>query len=189
MPTPSFQEINNHLESKKKLSLNSIFEFLTDKFSRPLKYESEKERPEKYRIRMADLDRETYDKLLRPIVFGEVSNRDTDKKELESRIVLNTAINRLVEKKRMGHEMSFGEVLSEPKQYQAYGGEQFNLYHSQDLDEPTKQKKQEIDSILNNLWNEVKSGTFEDNTQGAYYYIHNKDGTITYDNNKKLFAD
>lgn len=137
--------------------------------------------------RGVSIDKRQFDQIFRPIFYGEVSNRDVSKKELEARVILNTAINRLAEYKKLGKEVSFGDILTQPNQYQAYKGKQYENYISGNLDELGKQKKAEVDSVLNKLWGEVKGGNFQDITNNAFYYIHNRNDTITYDDKKKLF--
>lgn len=124
---------------------------------------------------------------LKPILFGEVSNRSTAKKELEMRVILSTAINRMKEYAQKGKPKTLSEILSMPNQYQAYKGEQYNKYKTNKLDTLGVAKKSEVDSITEKLLQEVKDGTFKDVTNGAFYYIHNKDGSITYDDIKPLF--
>lgn len=138
-------------------------------------------------VRDVNISRKDFDEIFRPVAFGEISNRGSDKKDLEARVILNTALNRMVEHKGRGTEKTLADILSEPNQYQAFGSDQFKAYSSEDLDEPTKQKKTEIDSILDNLWGELSQGKFEDNTENSVFYIHNDDGTITYDNTRRLF--
>ncbi len=133
------------------------------------------------------LKRSEFDSVFKPIYFGEVSNRDEDKKDLEGRVILNTALNRMGEYKTRGSEKSLSDVMTAPNQYQAYQGKQYQNYTTSTLDELGMKKKQQVDSIADKYWNELKSGSFEDNTQGAAFYIHNPDGSITYDNNRKLF--
>lgn len=138
-------------------------------------------------VRGVDIDKKDFDETFRPILFGEVSNRSGSKKDLEARVILNTAINRLVEHRNRGTGKGFKDILTQPNQYQAYGGEQYNLYLSGDGEKLDVKKKQEVDRLLDSLWTEMVSGQLEDNTRGAFYYIHNDDGSITYDDLKPLF--
>lgn len=124
---------------------------------------------------------------LRPIMFGEISNRPPEKQELEARVILNTALNRIKEhSSKRGARKSIDEILTEENQYQAFKGEQYNLYKGQpgNLD---AEKKKQIDAIIDKLLEEIESGAFSDNTEGAFYYKHNPDGSITYDNDRALF--
>ena len=73
-----------------------------------------------------------------------------------------------------------------PNQYQAYGGQQYKNYYNP-TNELEKRKKQEIDAIVDQIAQQILSGTYDDNTAGAYYYIHHPDGRIEYDNTRKLF--
>jgi len=123
----------------------------------------------------------------KPLLYGEVSNRTPDKQALEANVILNTALNRVREYGNKGQKKSLSEVLSMPNQYQAYGGKQYQAYHNPP-DEVAAAKKRQVDLIVENIRNQIKSGKYPDNTQGAYYYVHNPDSTITYDNLRPLFA-
>lgn len=127
------------------------------------------------------------DDIVKPILFGELSNRPIEKKELEVRVILNTALNRIKQLKDKGKEVSLEEVLTAPNQYQAYDGEQYNNYISDELDSLGIKKKEELDVIMEKVLNELKAGTFKDNTRGAVFYVHEEDGRITFDSTKKLF--
>lgn len=123
---------------------------------------------------------------IRPLIYGEVSNRDISKKELEANVIFNTAINRAREYSARNQPKTISEIIAMPNQYQAYGGKQYNLYNapSNDLE---KQKKIEVDMIIDKIAEQIRNGTYDDNTEGAYYYIHTPDGKIQYDNKRKLF--
>lgn len=124
---------------------------------------------------------------VRPLIYGEVSNRTPDKQALEANVIMNTALNRMREYAANGQPKTLAEVIAMPKQYQAYGGPQYQAYSTSSnvLD---KAKKAQVDAIINQIHEQIKTGEYPDNTQGAYYYIHNPDQTITYDNTKPLFA-
>lgn len=136
--------------------------------------------------RGVDLTDQDFD-AVRPLIYGEISNRAPDKQELESHVILNTALNRMREYKNKGQNRTLSEVLAMPNQYQAYGGEQYRTY-SNPQDIVAQRKKQQVDDIVNRIREQIKTGTYPDNTEGSFYYIHNPDGTITYDNKKPLFA-
>ena len=124
--------------------------------------------------------------VLRPLIYGEISNRPEEKKELEARVILNTALNRMQEFIKAGKPKTLAEILSMPNQYQAFEGEQYQNYSttSKSLD---VEKKKQVDEIIDRILEEIKKGEFKDNTNKAFYYIHNKDGSITYDDIKPLF--
>ena len=109
------------------------------------------------------------------------------KKSLEANVILNTALNRVSAYNKKGQNKTLSEILSTPNQYQAYQSPQYKAYFNPP-DPVALKKKQEIDSILNEIFAQVKAGKYNDSTGGAYYYAHNKDGTIEYDNKKPLFA-
>ncbi len=123
---------------------------------------------------------------MRPLIYGEVSNRDYAKKALEADVIMNTAINRQREYRKRGKNMSIADIVSMPNQYQAFGGDQYNRYHN-----PTNAlelaKKKEVDAIVDMIAEKIKKGEYVDSTEGAFYYVHEKDGKVKYDNIKKLF--
>jgi len=125
-------------------------------------------------------------KAMRPLIYGEISNRNRAKKELEANVILNTTLNRARAYKERGMNKSLAEIVAMPNQYQAYGGKQYQAYHNPP-DPVALAKKQEVDAILDAISEQIRSGNYQDNTQGAYYYIHNPDESITYDNKRKLF--
>jgi hypothetical protein len=149
---------------------------------------SSPKKTESYNIRGVDITEDDINNY-RPLFYGEVSGRNPDKKRLENQVILNTAINRAYEySKKYGRPVSISEVLSMPNQYQAYGSDQYNNYSSP-RDYLSELKKKETDNIINETIEQLKSGKFKDITNGAFYYVHNPDGSITYDNTKKLFKD
>lgn len=171
----------------KKVSLRaSVIDFLVNKDAAAKELEKKSE-PEFVNIRGASVSKEDFDSYFRPTFFGEVSNRTTEKKRLEADVILNTMLNRVSAHKERGKEKSLRDIISEPNQYQAYGGSQYALYKNatSTLD---LEKKKEIDSIADSMWKEMSEGKYADNTNGAHYYIHNKDGSITYDDKRPLFA-
>ena len=123
----------------------------------------------------------------RPLIYGEVSNRPPEKQALEANVIMNTAINRMGEYAKHGQNKTLAEVLAMPNQYQAYGGNQYKQY-SNPTDASSTAKKKQIDNIVNGISDQIKKGNYADNTQGAYYYIHNPDQSITYDNTRPLYA-
>ncbi len=129
------------------------------------------------KITQSDLD------ILLPILYGEISNRPTEKKELEARVILGTALNRIREHSKRGTKRTLAQILSEKNQYQAYAGKQYNIY----MAGKGGKKAEEIEAITKKLLAELGSQTFKDITNGASYYIHNKDESITFDDKKKLF--
>jgi len=124
---------------------------------------------------------------IRPLLYGEVSNRTPDKQMLEANVILNTALNRMKAYKEKGMNKTLADVISMPNQYQAYGGTQYQQY-ANPVDAPSIAKKKKVDAIVDALHGQIKSGVYPDITQGAYYYIHNPDRTISYDNKRPLFA-
>jgi hypothetical protein len=123
----------------------------------------------------------------RPLIYGEVSNRPPEKQALEANVIMNTAINRMKEYAAHGSPKTLAQVLAMPKQYQAYGGPQYQAY-SNSTNVLDQAKKKQIDTIMDGISNQIKSGNYADTTQGAYYYKHNPDQSITYDNTIPLYA-
>lgn len=118
---------------------------------------------------------------LRHILYSEIGNRSQDKRGLEARVVVNTALNRLAENRRRGRgPQTLAKVLREKNQYQGYGTKQYKL-SKEGRGDPDKNEA--IDAVLT----ELGSGQFADNTNGAFYYIHNDDETITYDDARPLY--
>lgn len=116
------------------------------------------------------------------ILFGEISNRSTDKQLLEAKTILNTAFNRMDEYRKKGKNYTLTEVLQMPNQYQAYKGKQYNKYKSGQIEELDKRKIKAIDEILNT----VKNGEFQNNVGDSVFYVHKDDGRIIVDD-RKLF--
>jgi hypothetical protein len=124
---------------------------------------------------------------MRPVIYGEISNRPMDKQALEANVIVNTMINRSGEYANHGQQKTIPQIISMPNQYQAYGGQQYKNY-SNPPDSLARAKKQQVDSIIDNIGNQMKAGTYADTTKGAYYYQHHPDGSIQYDNTRPLFA-
>lgn len=133
-------------------------------------------------VKITDTDIESF----RPLLYGEVSNRNYQKKQLEADVIFNTVLNRQKEYAKRGQVKSVADILAMPNQYQAYGGPQYKEYAST-TNPISAAKKKEVDAIVDSIKERIKKGDYQDNTQGAYFYIHNPDQTITYDNKKKLF--
>lgn len=134
-------------------------------------------------VELSDADIEA----MRPLIYGEISNRTPDKQELESHVIFNTALNRMREYAARGQKKTLSDVIAMPNQYQAYGGDQYRAY-SNPPDVVAQKKRQQVDDIVNRIRDQIKTGDYADNTEGAFYYVHNPDQTITYDNKKPLFA-
>lgn len=122
-----------------------------------------------------------------PVVFGELSNRPMEKKELEARVIFTTAVNRQREYGAKGMKKSLNDVLSMENQYQAYGGPQYQVYKKGVTNAPDIKKKKEVDAIVDKILAEIKAGTFKPLSDKAYYYAHGADGSIEYDDTRPLF--
>lgn len=145
--------------------------------------------PQKYTLpdRGAEIYESDIDKM-RPLIYGEVSNRDFDKRELEADVIFNTAINRQREYGSRGNQMSLADIIAMPNQYQAYGGNQYQTYFNPQNPVDVAKKK-EVDAIVDRIAEKIRNGEYVDNTEGAFYYVHEDDGRIKYDNLRKLFAE
>lgn len=120
-------------------------------------------------------------KELRKILYSEIGNRSQDKRMLEARVLINTALNRLAENRSRGRgPQTLAGVLKEKNQYQGYGTKQYQIAANGQGD---PKKLEAIDSVIA----ELQQGALTDNTNGAFYYIHNDDGTITYDDARPLY--
>lgn len=133
-------------------------------------------------VKLTDSDFEA----MRPLIYGEISNRAPDKQAMESDVIFNTAINRVKAYSERGKNKTLADVVAMPNQYQAYNGPQYQEYHNPSNPVSAAKKKQ-VDLIVDNIREKIKNGEYVDSTEGAYYYIHEKDGKIKYDNLKKLF--
>lgn len=166
---------------KAKTSLTEIFgptKYVAPVASAPVQYEL-KDRG----VSVSDEDL----KAVRPLIYGEVSNRTPDKQALEANVILNTALNRVKEYGARGQKKTLRDVIAMPNQYQAYGGKQYKEYHAPS-DPVALAKKKQVDAIIDEISKQIQAGKYVDNTEGAYYYVHNPDSTITYDNKRPLFA-
>ncbi len=112
------------------------------------------------------------------VLFGEISNRDPMKQQLEAQTILNTAFNRMDEynqKKFRGKDnWTLTDVLQEPNQYQAYRGNQYNKYKSGNIETLDRPKLKAIDGVLS----QIKNGKFQDNIGDSTRYSHRSDGRI-----------
>jgi len=124
---------------------------------------------------------------LKKIIFSEVSNRDVPKKTLEANVIFNTALNRMAAANTAGQKRSLSQVLTQPNQYQGYNSPLYQRYDNPG-DSLTAARKQQTDSIVDDMVKQVQGGNFKDNTNGAYYYKHVGD-KIYYDDKKPLFAN
>ncbi len=146
---------------------------------------------------------------MRAILWGEVGDRPLDadilkledddprriaaeKKQfegqmLEAQVIVNTVFNRMDEHRRyFGVEKSATEIVQEPGQYHAFVDPQYKKYKNGELNmknEAVTRRLRAIDTILA----QIRNGTLIENTNGAFYYHHNDDGTITYDDERPLF--
>lgn len=116
-------------------------------------------------------------KELRNVLFAEVSNRDPEKQMFESRIIANTALNRIPQYAEKNKKMNLANVLMAPNQYQGYGSKEYNRFinNATTTENPFDQRKiQAIDSVIN----EIKSGNFKDTTDNSVFYVHDPKGRI-----------
>jgi hypothetical protein len=136
---------------------------------------------------------EEIDNIVKPVLFGEISNRDSEHQKMEAKVILSTALNRLSAHKKRGTDKTLSDVFTEPNQYQAYQPDrkesQYSQYSNPQLDTAGVDKKSKIDSFVDTLSEDLRKGTFKDATGGAYYYKHKEDGSIEFDNKKPLFAN
>lgn len=114
---------------------------------------------------------------LKHIMFGEISNRNTNKQVLEARTIANVALNRLANGKGLsvGKGGTLSDVLTAPNQFQAFNGKEYGRSKSGQLTPSDAPKLKAIQSILA----EIKSGSFTDSIEGRRYYTHDAAGAIT----------
>ncbi len=131
-------------------------------------------------VKQSDIDE------LRNVLYAEISNRPEEKRKLEARVIINTALNRLKENQATGKgPQTLLEVLSQPNQYQGYRpGDEKSQYEVARSGKANRAKMAAIDEVLR----EMVDGSLEDTTGGAFYYVHRPDGSIIYDNKKPLYA-
>ena len=98
-------------------------------------------------------------------IFGELSNKGDVN---EAKTILSTILNRAKEK-----NLSLQEVISQPKQYKAYRGSQYNYFMKGDLDYSSKQKANLVQSVLD----EYTSGNFTPSQDK--FFIHSPSGKFT----------
>lgn len=134
-------------------------------------YEAPK--PKAYKTRAGDITEEDLNEL-RAVLFGEISNRASDKQRLEARTIINTAINRMSQYKEKGKDMTLAQVLQAPNQYQAYGGGEYSRIKTGGTKPTDQQKIQAIDDVIGTL----KEGLLPDTTGGRVFYVHEPDGRI-----------
>ena len=108
------------------------------------------------------------------ILFAEVSNRKPERQAFESKIILNTAINRMKQHQDRGTPKTLTEVLQEPNQYQGYNSKQYQLAAAGKLDSLSQKKMQQIEGVLS----DIRANGLQDSTNGSVFYIHKKDGSI-----------
>ncbi len=129
--------------------------------------------PQTYNVRgvqMTPQDLQT----LRNVLFAEISNRGSDKQQLEARTIANTALNRIPQYGAQGKNMSLHDVLTAPNQYQGYNSPQYQRIASNATTTADAQKLGAIDSVIG----EMKTGKFPDTTGGRVYYHHDPQGQI-----------
>lgn len=150
-------------ESKIKDFLNALF---------GVKTASASELPDVWirdnRINTKDIEEAT------AILFGEISNRSSDKQILEAQTILNTAFNRMDQYRARGMEKTLTEVLQAPNQYQAYKEKQYNKYKSGKLDSLDQRKIDSISKVIAQLYD----GSFQNNIGDYVFYKHMPDGRI-----------
>lgn len=150
-------------ESKIKNFINAIF---------GVKTASAEELPDVWirdnRITTTDIEEAT------AILFGEISNRSSDKQILEAQTILNTAFNRMDQYRSRGMEKTLTEVLQAPNQYQAYKEKQYNKYKSGKLDSLDQRKIDSISKVIAQLYD----GSFQNNIGDYVFYKHMPDGRI-----------
>ncbi len=113
-----------------------------------------------------------YDKMVKAVLFGEISNRDPKKQALEAQTILNTINNRM--KDREWKNMSPYQVVSQKNQYQAYGGKEYQRYLSGSTTPSDLAKMNAIEKA----YEQFKKGTLANNIGDYKFYHHNPDGSI-----------
>ena len=119
------------------------------------------------------------------ILYAEISNRFPERQQFEIRNIINTAINR-AKINPQGFGDTLTKVLQKPYQYQGYAPNgmtiskgkiiesQYQKVKADKIDEYGKKKLQ----LIKNTLNEIKTGKFEDTTDGSMFYVHASDGSM-----------
>lgn len=128
--------------------------------------------PKTYNVRGYTLNDDDFEEA-RKILFSEISNRSPDKQIMESKVILNTALNRMKQYGERGRKLSLAEVLREPNQYQGYNSKQYHRANEK-LDPVSQNKMDTIQQVLQ----EIRTKGLEDTTSDAVYYVHAPDGSI-----------
>jgi hypothetical protein len=118
------------------------------------------------------------------ILYAEISNRPGDRQDFEVRHVVNTALNRM---QAAGGKKSLTQIFQQPYQYQGYAPNGMTLSGGRVVESQYQKVKKGTgltpDSVakLNKIkavLEEMKTGKFEDTTNGAKFYVHASDGTL-----------
>lgn len=108
------------------------------------------------------------------VIFGEAGNNID-----EMRKIANVVINR----SNQSYKPVFNELSKKSKnggfEFNAYSGKQYNNYMTDNLDFVSKKKAALVDKVID----EIKRGELSDNTGGATYFSHGKDGQLRTFNN------
>ena len=110
---------------------------------------------------------------LTSVLFGEVSNREPEKMKMEAKAIINIALNRA---KQWGKTLE--EILSQPNQFQAYKGKEFQKATSSKLDYPSQKKMNLIKEVIE----ELKLGKLKNTVDNSIYYIHTPDSRLFHSN-------
>lgn len=122
-------------------------------------------------VNVTDQDLEEAKKIL----FAEVSNRKPERQQFESKIILNTALNRMKQYQEKGTPKTLTQVLQEPNQYQGYNSPQYKLAAaSTTMDVPSMKKIKVIEGVLA----DIRNNGLADSTNGSVFYSHKPDGSI-----------
>ena len=118
--------------------------------------------------------------LLRKVLFSEVSNRSPERQDFESRIITNTALNRIPQYNERVGTTTLSDVLTKPNQYQGYGSKEFKRISDNATTTTDSPKLNAIDNLIG----EIKRGEFKDNTANKVYYSHDPSGKIWLEDGK-----
>lgn len=112
--------------------------------------------------------------LLRKVLFSEVSNRNPNRQDFESRIIANTALNRIPQYAERGGPTTLSGVLTMPNQYQGYGSKEYERISNNATTSVDAPKLTAVDNVIN----DIKAGKLQDNTGGNVFYQHDPAGKI-----------
>lgn len=136
-------------------------------------------KPKTYDVRGNTITDKDFEEI-KPILYAEVSMRRPERQAFEARHIVNTALNRMSNQKGKTLE----DIMKAPYQYQGYApaGTTRNGKTTKSQYQLVLEGDKSIDQrrmqAIEDVFNEMRTGKFEDTTGGVEYYVHASDGTL-----------